>query len=86
MSDVKSIEQMNRETRARRQCWHCKHKREVPGNAHIRCAKPDPEMRGAEHGKANGWWYYPLLFDPVWNLTICRNYEPAEVDRDPGLR
>ena len=26
------------------ECWTCEHKRSVPGNAHIKCAKPDPRM------------------------------------------
>lgn len=62
----------------RKQCSNCKHKRRVPGNAHIACAKPDPAMKGDAHGIKNGWWYYPFLFDPVWNLTLCANHEPVD--------
>ena len=60
------------------QCYKCKHKRAVPGNAHIACANPDPKMEGSPHGKRNGWWCYPFLFDPVWNLTACNNYESVD--------
>jgi len=57
------------------ECWSCIHRRKVPGNAHIRCAKPDPGMPGDRHGVRNGWFYYPVLFDPVWKMALCRNYE-----------
>lgn len=59
-------------------CYECKHKCSVPGNAHIRCEKPDMDMTGAAHGKRNGWFYYPLLFDPVWMTKKCNNYESTE--------
>ena len=57
------------------ECWDCKHKRDVPGNCHIECANPDPEMTGHEHGKKNGWFYYPRLFDPTWKTKMCSNWE-----------
>lgn len=60
------------------ECYHCKHKREVPGNAHISCNNPDKNMRGYEHGIRNGWFMYPLLFDPVWKLDFCSNYSNAD--------
>ena len=27
--------------------------------------------RGLPHGRANGWYEFPLLFDPVWKMTKC---------------
>jgi len=62
----------------RNECYHCKHKREVPGNAHIRCVKPDNKMEGDMHGIKNGWFFYPLLFDPTWKEKECSNYENHE--------
>ena len=62
----------------RNECYHCAHKREVPGNAHIKCAKPDADMIGNHHGIENGWFMYPLLFDPVWKEAMCKNYETNE--------
>ena len=56
-------------------CYTCVHKREVPGNAHIRCANPDSGMTGDEHGIKKGWFFYPMLFDPVWMTKECSNYE-----------
>jgi hypothetical protein len=58
-----------------RKCYKCIHKREVPGNAHILCAKPDPAMTVDEYGVRKGWCYYPLLFDPVWLTKPCSNFE-----------
>ncbi|HQR21074.1 MAG TPA: hypothetical protein PKV98_09410 [Burkholderiaceae bacterium] len=55
------------------ECWTCAHKRSVPGNAHIRCAKPDPWMSGDPHGIRNGWFLYPLVFDPTWKSKACAN-------------
>jgi len=42
-------------------CWMCVHKRDVPGNAHIGCANPDPHMTGDPHGVRNGWFMYPAV-------------------------
>ncbi len=47
------------------ECWDCRHKRAVPGNAHIACVKPDAQMTGNQHGIRRGWFMYPSLFDPV---------------------
>jgi len=56
-------------------CNKCKHRRSVPGNTHISCAKPDPNMTGDPHGIKNGWFIYPILFDPTWMTKKCNNYE-----------
>lgn len=86
-------------------CWACRHRREVPGSSHIRCAHPSippshplaevlttlasargvPFMqdsriigalniRGDPHGIRNGWFNWPLEFDPTWLLN-CDGYE-----------
>jgi len=60
------------------ECWTCKHRRAVPGNAHILCANPDQEMKGEMHGIVNGWFNYPWCFDPVWKTRLCNNYEEKE--------
>lgn len=57
------------------ECWSCMHARSVPGESHILCASPDMSMTMSAHGLANGWALYPLLFDPVWKMRRCRNYE-----------
>ena len=59
-------------------CYECKHRRDVPGNCHIECTKPDPNMKGDPHGIRNGWFFYPMLFDPLWCETKCANFEAKE--------
>ena len=59
------------------ECYKCKYKSKVLGNAHIKCEKPDSKMKGHIHGIKNGWFYYPILFDPTWKLKDCANF--AEV-------
>jgi len=39
------------------ECYYCKHKRNVPGNAHIQCVSPDLDMTGKRHGITNGWFF-----------------------------
>ena len=60
------------------ECYRCKHKRAVLGNAHIECVKPDANMTGNLHGIKNGWFYYPSLFDPTWKEKDCKNFESKE--------
>lgn len=59
-------------------CHQCKNKYPVPGNTHIGCSKPDPTVKGDLHGVNNGWFVYPILFDPVWMITQCRHFEEKE--------
>lgn len=63
-------------------CHQCKHHETVPGNCHIRCIKPDPDMTGNAHGIQEGWFIYPILFDPVWATKKCVNFE--EVKENEG--
>ena len=56
------------------ECYSCQNKREVPGNTHIKCVDPDPDMTGHKHGIEKGWYVYPVLFDPVWKTNMCSNY------------
>ena len=66
-------------------CYNCKNSREVPGNAHIKCVKPDADMVGNEHGIKKGWFMYPLLFDPVWMEKECSNFESVAVSEPVSL-
>ena len=63
----------NRDMRA--ECWECVNRRAIAGNAHISCADPDIHMKGKAHGIRNGWFYYPLNFDPVWKDKLCDNFK-----------
>ncbi len=59
-------------------CHNCEFKREVPGDCHIQCVNPDPLMTGNAHGIRNGWFWYPLIFDPIWMEKECSNYKKKE--------
>jgi hypothetical protein len=56
-------------------CYDCSHKENVPGDAHIFCNKYDKSITGDPHGIRKGWFFYPVLFDPVWMTSECKNFE-----------
>jgi hypothetical protein len=72
-----SIERAQRIT-MRSECYGCLYKRDLLGNAHVGCRNPDPAMTGDAHGVAQGWFRYPLDFDPVWKTRLCRNFVPGQ--------
>ena len=45
---------MNQERTKINECYRCVHKRNTPGDAHIACNNPDPDMTGNPHGIKNG--------------------------------
>lgn len=55
-------------------CRACQHRYSIPGSCHIACDKPDPAMTGHQHGIENGWFMYPLNYDPVWMTAKCGNF------------
>ncbi len=60
------------------ECYSCKFRKKIPGSAHSHCANPDPFMEGNQHGIDNGWFIYPLNFDPAWKLRQCSMYIPKK--------
>ncbi len=60
---------------AEKECYSCRFKKSVPGNSHISCSNPDPKMTGDSHGIKNGWFMYPVFFDPSWKTKMCSNVE-----------
>jgi len=60
------------------ECYSCVSRCTVPGNCHIKCSNPDPDMTGDPHGIRNGWFYYPMLFDPTWKTKMCANYKKKD--------
>ncbi len=57
-------------------CYKCGYKDNNPGSAHIRCKhnwkKSERSMpKGNPHGIKNGWWIFPVNFDPAWMLGNC---------------
>lgn len=59
------------------ECYSCVYKRNVPGNCHIACSNPDRTVTGDPYGRAQGWFFYPLCFDPAWKTSFCSNYRSA---------
>lgn len=60
------------------ECVNCTHRRSIPYDAHIQCSKPDTNMTGDIHGIRNGWFLYPLNFDPTWKTKKCDNFESIQ--------
>jgi len=57
------------------ECYKCIHRKKVYYSAHSECGKPDAQMTGNQHGIKNGWFMYPLNFDPIWKTKLCSNFE-----------
>jgi len=62
-------------------CYNCKYKRNIPGDAHVSCVNHDPKVKGDAHGIESGWFFYPLNFDPIWG-SGCTNFEAKENRND----
>lgn len=55
-------------------CYTCKHLRAIPGDCHIGCSNLIADVKGNAHGKQQGWFAWPINFDPVW-LEECNGYK-----------
>ena len=55
--------------------YKCIYRRNIPGDCHSSCVKPDPDMTGVPHGVRHGWFCYPWNFDPIWKGKRCNHYE-----------
>ena len=63
-------------------CQKCVYKRPVPDNAHVECvynwtrALTDKKVTiiplGHTHGVQQGWYMFPILFDPIWMVIKCQ--------------
>ena len=56
-------------------CYKCKFRGELVGNAHSQCSNLKATVVGNKHGIENGWFFWPFNFDPVW-LESCDGFEP----------
>ena len=57
-------------------CYKCKHRRNIPGDCHSKCANTDADVVGDKYGRQSGWFMWPINFDPVW-LISCNGFEKA---------
>ena len=67
-------------------CYSCRYRRGVPGDAHSSCAHPHPTAKGHPRGIAMGWFNFPWNFDPIW-LLECSGFTPKkkqEEDAQPS--
>jgi len=62
-------------------CYECKYRKNIPGDAHIECTNITCKVEGNEVGIRRGWFHYPYNFDPVW-LINCDGFE-NEIEEKP---
>lgn len=55
-------------------CYECKHRVEIPGEAHSRCTNLNANVTGSDYARMKGWFFHPYNFDPAWLLT-CDGWE-----------
>ena len=77
-------------------CYKCKYRGNVPGDAHSCCQYPGNKtgmfdffenenkknaqklnIKAELHGIRNGWFFWPINFDPAW-LINCDGFTPKE--------
>ena len=85
----KPIEMASVEDKAR--CSVCVYKRNVPGNAHIQCAfdwlkalksgHVNMLPLGNGYGIGQGWYMFPVLYDPIWQVMKCQAFNTVIDDR-----
>uniref|UniRef100_A0A6M3LL24 Uncharacterized protein n=1 Tax=viral metagenome TaxID=1070528 RepID=A0A6M3LL24_9ZZZZ len=68
-------------------CYKCGYKGENPGSAHIRCKYNWRNSKleapsGNPHGIRNGWYIFPVNFDPTWMQTDCPAFSATVNEKD----
>jgi len=61
-------------------CYKCAHRRELSGSCHSRCNNLTAKIVGNPHGIKNGWFRWPVNFDPIW-LVSCDGFSIDEKDK-----
>lgn len=59
-------------------CYECKYRGTIPGDAHTRCKHPKRgtlKIKGHPGGIKGGWFSWPGNFDPIW-LLECDGFQP----------
>lgn len=54
-------------------CYECTHRRDLFHSCHSMCMKPSV-VTADPYGIAEGWFKYPMNFDPTW-LETCDGFE-----------
>lgn len=55
-------------------CYKCKYREDLVGNAHSKCKNLKAKVRGDQYGIGSGWFLWPFNFDPTW-LISCNGFE-----------
>lgn len=58
-------------------CYSCQHRHDLIGSAHSGCKNFHARVKGNDHEIKNGWFDWPLQFDPIW-LNTCTGYKSKE--------
>lgn len=66
-------------------CFDCVHRRNVPGNCHIKCNNTTAKVSGNPQGIRRGWFMWPFNFDPVW-LALCDGFSADPADNKPEAK
>jgi hypothetical protein len=76
-------------------CYECKYRSSLPGDCHSAFTHPNvftlmvsaisglclSPVVGNQHGIDNGWFYWPVNFDPIW-LESCALFEPTQKENE----
>ncbi len=54
-------------------CYECTNRGTLDWSAHSCCSATDATVSADSHGIKNGWFLWPINFDPVWLLT-CNKF------------
>jgi len=57
-------------------CYACKFRGSVPGDAHSSCSNSKANVEGDNYGIRSGWFMHPWNFDPVW-LVSCDGFQKS---------
>jgi len=55
-------------------CYDCIFRQSLIGSAHSSCAKINAKVVGDIYGISQGWFFWPINFDPTW-LEECNGFK-----------
>lgn len=55
-------------------CYECEYRGELIGDCHSHCKNRNAKVTGNKYGRNQGWFTYPINFDPVW-LESCDGFK-----------
>jgi hypothetical protein len=64
-------------------CYKCKARGTIPGDAHSTCANRSANVKGHRVGIEGGWFHWPFNFDPTW-VVECDSFVPKSGAAEPA--